>query len=600
MIEDVPAAALLFSPADGRIVDSNQAARALGFAPGVVAAECLARPEEWAEFVAALAVPGAAPVSRWVELAEGAGRHRLRGKPGSGGRAMVLVESEPVGDDLFRMLAEHSEDVLWAMRPDGTFIYCSPSAEQLRGYTGEEVARQSLDQVLTPDSLAVALDRMAMLLNDNIEMRRAPMVLEQWCKDGSTVWTEVIGSPMIVDGRLVGFCGVTRDISARREWERQILAAKEAAEALAAAKSQFLAMVSHEIRTPMNGILGMARLLLDEPLLPGQRDRLDTLTASAEALLVLLDDILDLSRLEAGRVEYQAAPFHLRSVVASLMALMAGRADGKDLQVTADLDPGVPDWVRGDAGRLRQILINLVGNAVKFTAAGRVSLHVAAAGDGLVFTVADTGIGIDPAAQARLFEPFFQADSSVSRRFGGTGLGLAICKRLVEAQGGEIGVDSEPGKGSRFHVRLPYPPAAAPAAVPAAERPPLPPLSILLAEDNPVNRKVAIALLSRWGHRVETAEDGRAAVAAAARGGFDVVLMDMRMPDMDGLAATAAIRRLDPSRADVPIIALTANAMDGDAERCRAAGMDAHVAKPIDTAHLLDTIAAVLAARRQG
>ncbi len=359
-------------------------------------------------------------------------------------------------------------------------------------------------------------------------------------------------------------------------------------------------MVSHEIRTPMNGILGMARLLLDEPLLPGQRDRLDTLTASAEALLVLLDDILDLSRLEAGRVEYQAAPFHLRSVVASLMALMAGRADGKDLQVTADLDPGVPDWVRGDAGRLRQILINLVGNAVKFTAAGRVSLHVAAAGDGLVFTVADTGIGIDPAAQARLFEPFFQADSSVSRRFGGTGLGLAICKRLVEAQGGEIGVDSEPGKGSRFHVRLPYPPAAAPAAVPAAERPPLPPLSILLAEDNPVNRKVAIALLSRWGHRVETAEDGRAAVAAAARGGFDVVLMDMRMPDMDGLAATAAIRRLDPSRADVPIIALTANAMDGDAERCRAAGMDAHVAKPIDTAHLLDTIAAVLAARRQG
>ena len=599
MIDEVPAAALLVSPADGRVVDSNQAARALGFLPGMEAAAGLAQPGEWAGFAAALAAAEAAPVSRVVDLAGGRGRHRLRAKSGSSGPTLLLVDPEPFSDDLFRMLAEHAEDVLWAMRPDGTFIYCSPSAEQLRGFTGEEVARQSLDQVLTPDSLAVAVERMAML-HDNVEMRRAPMVLEQWCKDGSTVWTEVIGSPMIVDGRLVGFCGVTRDISARREWEGEILAAKEAAEALAAAKSQFLAMVSHEIRTPMNGILGMARLLLDDGPAPGQRDRLETLTASAEALLALLDDILDLSKLEAGRIECQATPFHLRSVVAGLMALMAGRADSKNLQVTADLAPEVPDWVLGDAGRLRQVLTNLVGNAVKFTAAGRVSLHVAAAEGGLVFTVADTGIGIDAPARARLFEPFFQADSSISRRFGGTGLGLAICKRLVEAQGGEIGVDSEPGQGSRFWFRLPYPPAEAPAPAAAPALPPLPSLSILLAEDNPVNRKVALALLTRRGHRVETAEDGRAAVAAATRGGFDVVLMDMRMPDMDGLAAAAAIRRLDPPQGRVPIIALTANAMEDDVERCRAVGMDAHVAKPIDSAHLFGTIAAVLASRREG
>jgi CheY-like chemotaxis protein/HPt (histidine-containing phosphotransfer) domain-containing protein len=351
----------------------------------------------------------------------------------------------------------------------------------------------------------------------------------------------------------------------------------------------------------MNGIIGVAGLLQDMPLGGTEKHYVRIILDSGQHLLQLINDILDFSRLDAGRLELEEAAFDVREVVRDSVELLSAEAAAKGLALSQEVAEEVPARAVGDAHRLRQVLLNLLGNGIKFTTEGAVRLSVRLVrSEGstvrLGFAVSDTGIGIAPEAQGRLFTEFTQVDSSISRRFGGSGLGLAICRRLIERMGGTIGVESAPGKGSTFHfdVMLTLPRGdMAPAAAPVPEGA-VAPRRILIAEDNATNRLVATRMLERMGHRVEAVEHGRAAVEAVQRGGFDLVLMDVMMPEMDGLAATEAIRRLGGAAAGIPIIGLTANAMAADQERCLAAGMTHFETKPISASRLAAAIARVL------
>jgi PAS domain S-box-containing protein len=388
-----------------------------------------------------------------------------------------------------------------------------------------------------------------------------------------------------------------------RQLSEELRVARDTAVEASRAKSEFLANMSHEIRTPMNGIIGMQALALSASAAEDRNGYLEASQNSAYSLLAILNDILDVSKIEAGRLELHRAPFSLRRSVDDVLQLVRPRAQEKGLELVSTISASVPDGLVADALRMRQILTNLLGNAVKFTDRGRVELSVdfhPAAGDQLQldFVVTDTGIGIRPEHKNVIFEAFRQADSSTTRQFGGTGLGLTISARLVAMMGGTIEVESTFGQGSQFRFTIPCKLAprdtvTAPSRA-SADLHGGPPkqLRILLAEDNTVNQRLAKRLLEKRGHEVSIAGDGRQAVEAASLGPiFDVILMDVQMPIMDGLEATRAIRQIEnPQRNSVPIVAMTAFAMKADRDRCLAAGMNGHLSKPIDPVELSTTV----------
>jgi signal transduction histidine kinase/CheY-like chemotaxis protein/HPt (histidine-containing phosphotransfer) domain-containing protein len=408
-----------------------------------------------------------------------------------------------------------------------------------------------------------------------------------------------------------GFVRTYTDITERKRNETALAKARDVAEAASRARSEFLAMMSHEIRTPMNAVLGFTSSLLETKLDEDQRKSAEAIQEASDGLLNILNDILDLSKLDAGRLQFETLPFSPEAVLDNAKSMIAMRASDKGLALVAEIDPNLPKALLGDPGRIRQIVLNLVSNAVKFTAAGEVAISaqcVERDADRAVVRVAvrDSGMGIAPERLERLFTDFVQADASIHRQFGGTGLGLAICKRLVDQMGGEISVESAPGKGSTFSfwVALPI------ADVADLELPSPPneaiglreqllllgrPLRILIAEDNATNQMVVTRMLKEFDVDLQVARDGVEALEAASAGEFDAIFMDMRMPRMDGLEATRAIRALAGSHGAVPIIALTANAFADDVQACRDAGMDDFVAKPIRKRLLVEKLAAIAA-----
>ena len=405
-------------------------------------------------------------------------------------------------------------------------------------------------------------------------------------------------------GNITGVLSSAEDITERKQAEAELRDSKLAAESASRAKSKFLATMSHEIRTPLSGVIGMTDLLLDGPLNSEQNDYVQTIRASARALLSVVDDILDLTKLDAQRIKIEAVPFVLREVLNDIALILRPRAVEKGLHFAIAIATDLPVAVMGDPSRLRQVLLNLGSNAIKFTESGEVTMRVAAEGKShLRFEVHDTGIGIDDETIPRLFEEFVQADASIARRFGGSGLGLTISRCLVDLMGGVITVNSQLGQGSTFSFVLPMDAAQLPPPVDDhdADRG-LPPLNILMAEDNPVVAKVLESIVRRAGHQVTVVTDGQAAVEAAEGIDFDVILMDMRMPKMDGPAATRAIRGLPGPRGKVPILGVTANAFEEDHQRCLDAGMTACISKPVTSDKLFAAISGAFgprAARQQ-
>ena len=499
-----------------------------------------------------------------------------------------------------------SLDLLVVRELDGTVIKASASWLSLLGYRPDEIEGRGLLRLIHPDDLAVTRHSIV-----EVESRRpGDPVLGQVNR-----YRHRQGHYVTLEWRAQRhgdrIYAVARDVTEKVAAEKELIQAKAAAEAASRAKSDFLANMSHEIRTPLNGVIGIVDALSRTPLSPDQSEMVALIASSGVTLERLVSDILDVSKIEAGQLDLEARPFDLDEALAAPLDVMRLRAEDKGLDFIVRRGSDARGMFVGDSTRIRQVLGNLLSNAVKFTHQGAITVSVAVAehkgGDTRVmFTVEDTGVGFDSDHAARLFDRFNQADATITRRFGGTGLGLSICRSLVEMMDGRIAATSAPGAGSRFEVDIPLSRAASLVDYDARERTTTltgggldRPLRVLLAEDHPTNQRVVQLILGAHAAEVVIAEDGAQAVAAFAESRFDVVLMDMQMPGMDGLTATREIRQLEAERGSTPtpIVMLSANAMAEHQVQSREAGADIHVPKPITAATLL---AGILAVTSQG
>jgi PAS domain S-box-containing protein len=495
-------------------------------------------------------------------------------------------------------IVESSDDSIIGTDLDGSILSWNHGAERLFGYTAEEAIGQSITILFEANRHAAHLTTLQKIRRqEHIERFESVRV----GKGGVPIDVSVILSPIRDPlGRLQGVSAIYRDITASKRADAELVKAKEAAEAASRAKSTFLATMSHEIRTPMNGILGMTELVLDSDLTAEQRNNLELVHLSAESLLTVINDILDFSKIEAGKLEFESIPFDLRDRLGEIMQTLGFRAHQKGLELIYDVHPDVPVALSGDPGRLRQILINLVGNAIKFTEQGqilvKVELQSVSAETALVqFSVRDTGVGIPVEQQEKIFESFSQADQSMTRKYGGTGLGLTICSRLVEMMGGKIWVVSEPGRGSTFHFTAQL--GVQPMISEQAE--PIHPillrdLPVLIVDDNFTNRQVLSGIVAQWGMIPTAVEGGRAALAALetakdAGRPFPLVLLDGQMPEIDGFTLAKQIQD-HPELVRTTIMMLTSADHLGDAMLCRKLGISAYLVKPVRQSELLDLI----------
>ncbi|MFZ2472241.1 MAG: PAS domain S-box protein [Methanothrix sp.] len=506
---------------------------------------------------------------------------------------LALKESE----NKFRVLAEESPVGVYIVQ-DWKFKYVNPRFAEMFGYDVEEMIYK-----MGPKDLATEddLEKIASSIQNKIAGENGPLYYEIMgtTKNGDSVYIQVFGSRTSYESRQA-VVGTALDITDRKHIEEDLMRAKDAAEAAARVKSEFLANMSHEIRTPMNAVIGMTSLILKTDLDSEQKEYLETIKNSGQALLTIINDILDFSRIDRGKIDLECRPFMLNSCIEEALNLISTLALQKGLRIHYTAEGEIPGTIEGDESRIRQVLVNLLSNAVKFTTEGEIEVRAKASrlvddNYEIEFSVRDTGIGISQETMGRLFQPFSQADASTSRKYGGTGLGLAISKRLVGLMGGRIWVDSVEGKGSTFNFTIMAKrstisvnkvlPIVAHRYSPKQTRE----LSILLAEDNAVNQRMAILMLKKLGYNADKVANGLEVLLALERKSYDLILMDVQMPEMDGLQATREIRRRWPLGGP-KIVALTAHAIAGDREKCLEAGMDDYLCKPINIEDLKVTI----------
>ena len=529
---------------------------------------------------------------------EGAGRKPVRFT----GTVMDITERKKIeqaldeSEERFRTNFENAAVGMAQVGLDGFFLKVNHKLCEISGYSEKELLSQTFMMITHPDDVERDVEYFRLLREGKID---AYQIEKRYIrKDGNLVWISLsVGLQHDRNGSPLHFLPVMVDITDRKRAEEALIGAKEDAEAASRAKSEFLANMSHELRTPMTVIMGAVQHLLLSTPGPGQREFLEMTDRSAHRLLAIIDDLLDISRIEAKKLKIEENEFDLRGCLRQSTEIFTRQAMEKGICLTCEVDPETPIHVIGDAQRIEQVMVNLIGNAVKFTDQGEVKVRVESSEGNMIFSVSDTGIGIPAGKMDQLFEPFTQVDSSRTRRYGGTGLGLAICRELAALMGGAIRATSTEGRGSTFSVTLPLKPAPCGEMQQDADNP-LRPLRILLAEDDPMVRDLVKLMLTRLNVDLAVAENGKQAVDCWQKGGADLILMDIQMPEMDGIEATRRIREIEgKGEPRTCIFALTAHARREDREECMAAGMDGFMTKPLRMAELRTLVETCSAAR---